>query len=65
MMRDQGIPLGDLEAWAAELRGEGATARFAAVDGGPGGVIAVADPIKASTPEALWTLWGTASTLSC
>ena len=56
MMRDQGIALGDLEARADALRREGATALFAAVDGGPGGVIAVADPIKASTPQALETL---------
>lgn len=56
MMRDQGIALGDLEARADELRREGATALYAAVDGQPGGVIAVADPIKATTPHALETL---------
>ncbi len=44
-----------LEA-AESLRAEGATAMFVAVDGKPAGVIAVADPIKASTPEALATL---------
>jgi Cu+-exporting ATPase len=56
MMQDQGITLGDLETRADDLRREGATALFAAVDGRPGGVIAVADPIKASTPHALETL---------
>ncbi|PWC47881.1 haloacid dehalogenase [Azospirillum sp. TSA6c] len=56
MMRDQRIALGDLEARADELRREGATALYAAIDGRPGGVIAVADPIKASTPQALETL---------
>ncbi|SMH61528.1 heavy metal translocating P-type ATPase [Azospirillum agricola] len=56
MMRNQGIDLGELEARADELRREGATALYAAVDGGPGGIIAVADPIKASTPQALETL---------
>ncbi|NYZ14842.1 heavy metal translocating P-type ATPase [Azospirillum sp. RWY-5-1] len=56
MMRDRGVALGDLEARADELRREGATALYAAVDGRPGGVIAVADPIKASTPQALATL---------
>ena len=56
MMQDQGITLGDLEARANGLRREGATALFAAIDGRPGGVIAVADPIKASTPHALETL---------
>ena len=34
-------------------RRDGATALFASIDGRPGGVIAVADPVKASTPEAL------------
>ncbi|MGF7212763.1 Cu+-exporting ATPase [Skermanella aerolata] len=56
MMQDQGITLGDLETRADDLRREGATALFAAIDGRPGGVIAVADPIKASTPHALETL---------
>ncbi|MBB3268685.1 Cu+-exporting ATPase [Azospirillum sp. OGB3] len=56
MMRDQGIALGDVEARAEELRREGATALFAAIDGQPGGVIAVADPIKATTAHALETL---------
>jgi Cu+-exporting ATPase len=53
MMRDQGIALGDLEIQADALRRDGATALFAAIDGKPGGVIAVADPIKASTRAAL------------
>jgi Cu+-exporting ATPase len=53
MMRDQGIALDDLEIQADALRRDGATALFAAIHGKPGGVIAVADPIKASTPEAL------------
>ena len=53
MMRYQGIALGDLETQANALRRDGATALFAAIDGKPGGVIAVADPIKTSTPEAL------------
>ncbi|KAA0585392.1 heavy metal translocating P-type ATPase (plasmid) [Azospirillum oryzae] len=58
MMRDQGIVLGDLEARADELRREGATALYAAVDDGPGGVIAVADPIKTTTSQALDLLKG-------
>jgi Cu+-exporting ATPase len=56
MMRDQGVASGDLEMRADEFRREGATALFAAIDGKPGGVIAVADPIKASTLQALDTL---------
>jgi Cu+-exporting ATPase len=56
MMREQGIALGDLEARADDLRREGATALYAAIDSRPGGIIAVADPIKASTQHALETL---------
>ena len=49
LMADLGIKLGDLEHKADELRGDGATALFLAVDGKPGGVIAIADPIKSTT----------------
>jgi Cu+-exporting ATPase len=38
---------------ADELRADGATALFLALDGIPAGVIAIADPIKTSTPDAL------------
>ena len=38
---------------AEQLRGKGQTAMFAAIDGKPAAVISVADPIKATTPEAL------------
>ena len=38
---------------ADELRRDGATAIFVAVDGKSAGIIAVADPIKATTPAAL------------
>jgi Cu+-exporting ATPase len=56
LMEGQGIDLGDLSECADALRREGATALFVAVDGKPGGVIAIADPVKASTPDALATL---------
>jgi Cu+-exporting ATPase len=56
LMLDLGVALGDLERKADELRGEGATALYLAVDGKPGGVIAVADPVKATTQAALDTL---------
>ncbi len=42
-----------LEASAATLQAEGKTAMFVAVDGKPAGILAVADPIKASAPEAI------------
>ena len=58
LMTDLGITLGDLEHKADELRSEGATALFLAIDGKPGAVIAIADPIKATTKAALDTLRG-------
>jgi Cu+-exporting ATPase len=56
LMADLGITLGDLEHRADELRSDGATALFLAVDGKPGGVIAIADPIKSTTQAALDSL---------
>ena len=56
LMGDLGIDLDALAARADELRREGGTALFLAVDGKPGGVVAVADPVKATTPEALAAL---------
>jgi Cu+-exporting ATPase len=47
---------GSLEAEAANLRADGATAIFVAIDGAPAGVIAVSDPIKATTAGALQSL---------
>ncbi len=41
---------------APRLRGDGATALYLAIDGKPAGVIAIADPIKPTTQEALRTL---------
>jgi len=45
-----------LSAEAERLRGDGATAIFLAVTGKPAGVIAIADPVKATTPDALRAL---------
>jgi P-type Cu+ transporter len=56
LMADQGIELGDLVGRADELRGQGATALFVGVDGKPGDIIAIADPIKATTRAALDSL---------
>ncbi len=53
LLRDLGIVSTTLDARADELRREGATAMFVAVDGRLAGIIAVADPIKATTPAAL------------
>jgi Cu+-exporting ATPase len=53
LLRDLGIAGADLEARADALRREGTTAMLVAVDSRPAGIIAVADPIKATTPAAL------------
>ena len=51
-----GVASANLEARADELRRDGATAMFVAIDGRPAGVVAVADPIKATTRAALDSL---------
>jgi P-type Cu+ transporter len=56
LMADLGIKLNDLEHKADDLRSDGATALFLAVDGKPGGIIAIADPIKSTTQAALESL---------
>jgi len=56
LMADQGIELGDLAARADELRQQGATVLYVGVDAKPGGIIAIADPIKATTRAALDSL---------
>jgi Cu+-exporting ATPase len=56
MMQDAGIDPGALAAEADRLRDEGATAIFIAIDGRVAAVAGIADPIKATTPEALAAL---------
>jgi P-type Cu+ transporter len=56
MLSDSGIPTTALDAEAERLRADGATAVFVAVDGKAAGVIAIADPVKPTTPEALRAL---------
>jgi Cu+-exporting ATPase len=58
LMRDLGVGMEPLNAAAEKLRGEGASVMFLAADGALAGLIAVADPIKATTPEALAILRG-------
>jgi Cu+-exporting ATPase len=53
LMEELGVALGSLDAQAHAQRQEGATALFLAIDGAPAGVIAIADPIKATTQAAL------------
>nr|QDP23077.1 heavy metal translocating P-type ATPase [Bradyrhizobium cosmicum] len=51
-----GIDTGALDAEAERLRQDGATVINMAVDGALAGLFAIADPVKASTPEALKAL---------
>jgi Cu+-exporting ATPase len=51
-----GISVTPLEVEAERLREDGATAIYLAVDGKAAGVIAIADPVKATTPEAIKAL---------
>lgn len=53
LLNDLGIATDDLERKGDELRRDGATVMFVAVDDRFAGMIAVADPIKKSTPAAL------------
>ena len=55
-MRAHDIDVASLEPEAEELRAAGATAMYVAIDGQPAGLVAVADPIKESTPAALAAL---------
>jgi P-type Cu+ transporter len=50
--------LESLEASAVKLQEDGKTAMFVAIDGKAAGILAVADPIKASTAEAIQSLHG-------
>jgi P-type Cu+ transporter len=56
MMDDAGIDVAALKADAEGLRREGATTLFAAVDRSAAGVIAIADPVKQTTPDAVAAL---------
>jgi heavy metal translocating P-type ATPase len=55
-LSELGIATAAMDADAEQLRREGATAIYVALDGKLAGVIAVADPIKETTPAALKAL---------
>ncbi|RUP11562.1 MAG: heavy metal translocating P-type ATPase [Methylobacterium sp.] len=55
-LREQGVDVSAQATEADTLRRDGATAIFAGVDGRVAGVIAIADPVKATTAEALAAL---------
>src|SRR5262245_13612245 len=52
-LRDAGVDPSSLEARAESLRAAGQTVMLVAIGDRPAGLIAVADPIKSSTPEAV------------
>jgi Cu+-exporting ATPase len=56
LMESLGVDASQLINRAEELRNEGQTVMFVAVDGKPAGLVGVADPIKESTPEAIHAL---------
>lgn len=56
LMRASQVPIEVMAPQADELRQQGASVMYLAVDGKLAGLLAVSDPIKASTPEALATL---------
>ena len=57
-LQEQGVDTSAVADEADQLRREGATAIFMAVDGKAAAIFAIADPIKATTPEAVAALKG-------
>ncbi|MBF9196845.1 heavy metal translocating P-type ATPase [Microvirga terrestris] len=55
-MTKLGLPIAEFADTAARLGAEGKSPLYAAIDGRPAATIAVADPIKPSTPEAIEAL---------
>jgi P-type Cu+ transporter len=53
LMADNEVVLGDLTVKAERLRTEGQTVMFLAVDGRATGLLAIADPIKSTTADAI------------
>jgi Cu+-exporting ATPase len=53
MMAEHDVDSAPLDRRAEDLRREGATAMYVAIDGKAAGLVAVADPIKETTPAAL------------
>ena len=55
-LREQGVDPAGIEEAAERQRGEGATAVLLGVDGRAAAVLAIADPVKGTTPAALQAL---------
>jgi Cu+-exporting ATPase len=58
LMDEAHVDVASLEETAESMRADGQTVMFVAVDRRTGGLIGVADPIKATTPEAIRQLHG-------
>ena len=58
LLADAGIETEEMERRAEELAGQGKTPMFVAVDGQPGGVVAVSDTVKEDSAAAVATLQG-------
>jgi heavy metal translocating P-type ATPase len=56
IMTDAGIETAKLDARAEDMRRDGATAIYVAVDGKAAGLVAIADPVRATTPTAIAAL---------
>ncbi|MBI1291666.1 heavy metal translocating P-type ATPase [bacterium] len=56
LMKQHQVDLGGLSTRAEARRADGETVLFVAVEGKAGGIVAIADPIKESTPEAIKSL---------
>ena len=56
LMEQLGVKVDALKAQAEELRSQGASVMHLAVDGRLAGLLAVSDPVKSTTPEALKAL---------
>ncbi|MEP6650918.1 MAG: copper-translocating P-type ATPase [Lapillicoccus sp.] len=52
----EGVDVSGLTGQADQLRGDGATVIYVGVDGQPAGLVAIADPVKDTTPAALAAL---------
>jgi len=58
LFEEMGIDLAPFAGKGDELRGQGETVVFVAVDGRPAGLVSVSDPIRPTTPEAIRLLRG-------
>jgi Cu+-exporting ATPase len=53
LLAERGVDVVSLDGAAADQQANGATVVFVAVDGAPAGVVAIADPVKAESAEAV------------